>query len=414
MGHLASRTLSLRRATLLATLAAAFLMPSTTLAASGDLAFSRMSQYTGLDSWAGVSSYGMSVVTAGKHGRHALVRRHNRSGNVVWSRALPTPSKAYAGILGVATDSSGIYVAGWVSPYDEDLYEEDSRAFVARYLYNGTLDWYQTLDVKGSVVATGITTYGSFVYVVGQMQESEALGGPDAGFVQKLTRDGAYVWTELQHFRAPGPTFIQLPVGVAVSADGVFVTGQAWLDADHEQVVEVRKYGLAGTEQWTDLRAIAGISRGVAIAADSSGVYVVARAWDYGTGGTTPPNGGFLIKYSSGGYAWRRRVTEASSSLPSGVALAPSGVWIAGTTRARLLNQPPGTVADPDGDAYSVRYSRSGTPLSQTQYADPDRQTVAGMDADASGVYVAGEASAFDPQTAMGAQDGLMLGIEVP
>ncbi len=95
------------------------------------------------------------------------------------------------------------------------------------------------------------------------------------------------------------------------------------------------------------------------------------------------------------------------------MALSPSGVWIAGTAFQRLTSQP-GTSADPQGDFFVSRYSRSGNPLLTYQYSDPHRQYAAGIAADADGVYIAGYADGFGSTMAPGGGDGLLLGVEVP
>jgi hypothetical protein len=321
-----------------------------------------------------------------------------------------------AGILGVAADESGVYVAGFDGNHSGDSIHEVGRAFVARYGFGGTLQWFQYLDIDGATVATGIATYGAFVYVSGWMHDEpvSTTAYPSAGFVRKLTRDGVNMWSQ-QIPSHEGESRIQRPGEVAASNAGVYVFGTMVRAGGPalSNPVFMRFYSQDGKLVWRDYRTISFVNLGWSVAADSSGAYAVEQSWSSAADGGGP-YGAFLLKYDSSGFLWRRRVTESSDSTVGGVALASSGVWIIGTTIRRLINQPPGTVADPHGDMFVVRYSRSGAPLLERQYSDPAYQEGFGIDADTRGAYLVGRASGFGGHSSTGFWDGLLLGIEVP
>jgi hypothetical protein len=388
------------------------------LGATGDLTFSRLSGLSsGDDQWNAVSSHGTAVYTGGYTGTHAVLRRYSRSGQTIWTRVVPlkTPSGTSAGILGVAADSSGVYVAGFDG--NQDAEHEEGHAWVARYSFGGTLDWFQYLDIDGATTATAIATYGAYVYVTGLVRDEPVspTGFPKAGFVRKLTRDGVNVWTQSIPSHEEDSRS-QHPTGVGASVAGVYVFGTMTPVAHStgpSYPVFMRFYSQEGKLVWRDYRAISYVNAAGGLAVDSSGAYGVAQSWSPASDGGGP-YGAFLLKYDSGGFLWRRRITESSDSTAPGVALASSGVWIVGTTTRRLNNQPPGTVADPHGDLFVVRYSRNGTPLLERQYSDPDYQEGFGIDADTQGAYIVGRASGFGGHSATGFWDGLLLGVEVP
>jgi hypothetical protein len=179
----------------------------------------------------------------------------------------------------------------------------------------------------------------------------------------------------------------------------------------------VRKYALDSIEEWTDLRLIESRTYGVGIAADATGEYVVARSWsgeEIDGEWHESKHGAFLWRYDpDGSRAWQRRATAPSSTVPGAVTVGRGGVWVTGRSFARLADQPPGTVGDPDGDAFLVNYSREGTLGPTRQYANPGAQSGDGLAVDRDGIYLAGKATDFGPITAAGDHDGLLLGLSL-
>jgi hypothetical protein len=203
---------------------------------------------------------------------------------------------------------------------------------------------------------------------------------------------------------------------VAATADAVYLVGWGQVDAgggDSTGVAFIRSYDQEGSVGWTDLRQVSDDAYAVAVAADATGAYVVAQSEVF-DGNSFGPYGSFLLRYDpSDGFSWRRRITARSATVAHAVALAPSGVWITGTASQRLTDQP-GTSADPQGDVFLVRFSRSGTPRLTYQYSRAGRQFGFGVSADDGAVQIAGYATRFGPHEARGEIDGLLLGAEAP
>lgn len=379
------------------------------LGAQGDLAYSRLSGLVGGDLWSGVAAYASSVYVGGGREHAAILRRYSRSGAVIWTRTIHGPGSTSASISAVAADASGVYAAGAY------FVAGVRRAFVARYRPNATQEWVEPLDLGDESFATAIDTFGSSIYVAGSVVLDQ-LTGATSGFVRKVTRDAVEVWT--RHLDPDFEADLQMvePTGVAAAADAVYLVGRGFRDGGSDKVVFMRKYDGDGDFPQTDARPLADAASAFAVAADQTGAYVVAQAeaLDPANGGSFSPYGSFLLKYDdTASLVWQRRITARSSTLANAVAIASSGIWITGTASDRLTNRP-GTSADLHGDAFAVRYSRSGTQLLTYQYSAPGRQFGLGIFADGVGAYLVGLATRFGSRSATGEIDGLLLSVEVP
>lgn len=384
------------------------------IAAPGDVAFRRLSGFAGDDYWNGVAAYGSSVYVGGDRNEDAVLRRYSRSGGVIWTRAIFIKGASFVHIQAVAADASGVYAAGhYVDNHDV------GHAFAARYRPNATQMWVQELDLGADTAdldskAVAIDTFGSAVYVAGQSRLA-ADGNDPTAFVQKLDQDGGVTWTRRVPFDPEGYLQYVDPTGVAASSHGVFLVGTGYVSQDDQNAVFIRAYDLDGHHPRTDTRMISDSAGAVAVAADSSGAYLVAQAQVYDAHPPSySPYGSFLLKYdSSASFLWQRRITTRSNTEALAVALAPSGVWVTGIAASRLTNQP-GTSADAHGDVFLARSSRSGDPRLVYQYSLPGRQFGRAIWADDVGIYIAGLASRFGSAVANGSIDGLLLSVELP
>jgi hypothetical protein len=376
------------------------------LADPGDLVFRRMSGLGDSDRWLGVAAYDSSVYVVGERGHLGVIRRYSRTGDLIWTRYVHPNLGGYASIAGVSADGSGVYVDGyrWI---DNQL-----QGFVAHYLPNATLDWLEpTFDGLKSY-AVAIDTYGSYVYVTGMY-------GPNPGddavstFVRKYTRDGVNVWT--RHIDPDVEAYVVQvePIGVAASADAVYLVGKAMVNDTSEVVTYLRTYDQEGGHHRTSTRAIGDWAVAMGVSADSHGAYVVARAKAIGKDDLEPLGSYLLFFDSSASFQWQRRITARSSTVARAVSAANNGVWITGTAFDRLTNQPD-TSRDPDGDAFLVRYSHTGQPRLTYQYSRPGAQSGNAVFADYAGIYIAGEAARFGDKKASDVSDGLLLSAELP
>jgi hypothetical protein len=393
---------------------AVFLGGGGALADPGDVAFRRLSGFPGDDWWSGVSAYGSSVYVGGDRNEAGVLRRYSRSGDVIWTRTINIKGASTVAVHGVAADASGVYVAG---DYGDD--HDVRHAFVARYQPNATALWVETLDLGADSVnrgsfAVAIDTFGSDIYVAGQSYQSDDHSDMTT-FVQKLDHDAGVIWTRRVPFEADSYLKYVDPTGVAASADGVYLVGTGYVGGDDTRVVFLRTYDTDGHHPRTNTHPISDFAGAAAVAADGGGAYVVAQAEVYDAHPPSySPYGSFLLKFdSTASLLWQRRITARSNTEAMAVSLAPSGVWITGIAASRLTNQP-GTSADAHGDAFLVRYSRSGDPRLTYQYSQPGRQFGRAIWADDVGIYIAGLASRFGSAIASGSIDGLLLSAELP
>lgn len=331
----------------------------------------------------------------------------------MWTRTIHITDASVVSIHAVAADSSGVYAAG------DYLIDDVPHAFVARYRPNATPVWVQPIDLGAesldrSVTAVAMDTYGSHIFVAGQSYGTDDHSDQSA-FVRKLDQDAGTTWTRSVPFDDAAHLRYVDPTGVAASADGVYLVGTGYVTEDDIRQVFLRKYDPDGDHPQTNTHPISDFAGAVAVAADSGGAYVVAQAEVYDAHPPSySPYGSFLLKFDeTASLLWQRRITARSNTEAMAVALAPSGVWITGIAASRLTNQP-GTSSDPHGDAFLVRYSRTGQPRLTYQYSQPGRQFGRAISADADGIYIAGLASRFGSAIAHGDYDGLLLSAELP
>jgi uncharacterized protein (TIGR03437 family) len=214
------------------------------------------------------------------------------------------------------------------------------------------------------------------VYVVGTtygtLPGQTNAGGEDA-FVRKYDWSGNELWT-----RQFGTSRVDFAGGVAVDSTGVYIGGSIGISARANGAF-LRKYDVSGQEAWTQEFATLA---GVAVTADTSGVYVVGPAIGSLPGQTVL--GGVVRRYdASGAELWTRQFGLTSGDRPAVVAVDATGVYVGGST--------PGTTLD--RDVLMKKYDKNGNELWARQIGTSglERNDVAtGAAVDATGAYVAG------------------------
>ncbi|OFV99153.1 MAG: hypothetical protein A3H28_01485 [Acidobacteria bacterium RIFCSPLOWO2_02_FULL_61_28] len=205
--------------------------------------------------------------------------------------------------------------------------------------------------------------------------------------------------------------------GVARDSTAVYVSGFTWGVFPGQtnaglQDAYVRKYDANGTEQWTRQFGSTGGDRAFAVAADSTGVYVVG--W---TSGALPGQtylGGvsdvFVRKYdANGNVLWTRQFGTAARDGANGVAVDGSGsVYVGGYTTGTL----PGQLTNAGlYDSFVRKYDTNGTEQWTRQFGQlpTGDDAVHGVAADSTGVYVGGRLLGTLPgQTAAGGYDAFV------
>ena len=270
--------------------------------------------------------------------------------------------------------------------------------------------WIHQFGTNSSDFGNAVAVVGSDIYVAGSTIGTfpgEMNAGYIDAYVRKYDAMGTVVWT-----RQFGASWIDEALAVAADSSGVYVAGYT----DHALPGQstaggtdafVRKYDASGAEAWTQQFGTSGNDVANALAADPSGVYVVGA-----TDGTLPgqTNVGvgdaFVRRYdSSGTEVWTRQFGTSSDDGAVSVAIQGSSVLVAGYTFGTF----PGLTNQGSRDAFLRNYDASGTERWTRQVGTPADDLPYGVAADASAVYVAGYTyGAFPGNTNPGDQDAFL------
>ena len=368
-----------------------------------------------------------------------LATVHLNAQEIVWARQVGTNFVDQAN--GAATFDGNVYVVGNVTfPAKPPLNGAEKNVVVMRYESNGSVGWTHQFGSVASGrptedVATGVAVDSSGVYVAGYIAgalppHSKASSSSDYdGFLRKYDLKGNELWT--QQIGAPTTSSVQV-FGVALDATGVYVAGYKqccgpkFLDSPEGTPsgadAFVRKYDLRGAYKWTRQFGTAEQDQARAVAADSTGVYVAGM-----TAGTFSPIAGstlshgfdaFVRKYDvDGSHIWTEQhggggdeelfaVALGTSVVPVegpsiGVLLAPPVIYIGGRTRGLLQG------ASGLWDAYLMQLDSLGKRQWTRQFGGVgDYDEIDGLAVGLTHLVVAGVADgALPAQTFGGGQD---------
>jgi uncharacterized protein (TIGR03437 family) len=341
-------------------------------------------------------------------GQDAYVRKYDASGAEQWTRQFGTTGLDQA--RGVAVDAGGIYVVGLTTgdlPGQTRAGQIDS--FVRKYDANGNELWTRQFGSTGDDQAWGVAVNTSGVYVVGYVNGAlpgqTSAGGRDA-YVRKYDANGNELWT-----RQFGTTGDDLARGVAVDATRVYVVGTTNGALPGQTSAGggdafARSYDPSGNELWTRQFGSTGNDSWNGVAADTSGIYVVGYVYGVLPGQTSfPPGAAFVRKYgATGNVVWTRQFGSASDVAYALTADA-TGVYVAGYTFGTL----PGQTSAGGTDAFARKYDGNGNEVWTRQFGSTGRDEAAGVAVSATGVYVAGVVSGILPgETRVGGVDAFL------
>ncbi len=213
-----------------------------------------------------------------------FLRKYDADGTEVWTRQFGTDALDIA--TAIAVDGSGVYVAGVTEgALPGQTYGGDLDAFLRRYDKSGTEGWTHQFGTSRWDVARAVATDASGVYVagwtLGTLPDQASAGGLDA-FLRKYDADGTEGWT-----RQFGTDEWEYAYAVATDSSGVYVAGstggtfpgQTKAGSGSSLEAFVRKYDTSGTEVWTrQFGSAVGLVEAYAVAADPSGVYAAGVA----------------------------------------------------------------------------------------------------------------------------------------
>jgi hypothetical protein len=204
----------------------------------------------------GVATGSTGVYVAGQAGDQAFVRKYDASGALLWERRYRSSGTGVEGAYGVTLGSDGVYVAGGVSgALPGKPHAGYSDAYVRKYDARGNELWTRQFGTSGNDQANAITAHSSGVYAVGNMGSK--------AFVSKIDSHGRLLWE--RQFGATASDSATATVnaaaadssGVSLIADDSGARVLAWFDTD-------------GNGPTVGYRNVAD----AAIAVDSSGMYV--------------------------------------------------------------------------------------------------------------------------------------------
>jgi hypothetical protein len=210
-------------------------------------------------------------------GTDGFLRKFSFNGATVWTQQVGTSLTDE--IDAVAADTEGVYVGGTTDGAFENANSGASDAFVRAYHPGGGKWWVSQIGTLGTDGITGIAAKPDAIYVAGSTDGTvgdQSLGGVD-GFVARLNHGGRALWT--RQFGSPGTDQV---TAISATALGILVTGStdgsfpdATLSGENDAFLV--KYTLRGVEQWDTLIGTAGFDAGSGVTASSDAMYIAGQ-----------------------------------------------------------------------------------------------------------------------------------------
>lgn len=265
--------------------------------------------------------------------------------DIEWTNQFGTAAFEFG--TGVATDSSGVYVAGTTAggtlPGQSAAGGQD--AYLRKFDHSGAVLWTRQFGTPLLDQANPVATDATGVYVAGRTRGTlpgqVTAGGIDA-FVRKYSPSGDVLWTS--QF---GTAATEALAGIASHATGVYVAGYttgtfpgepggsgvdvfvAKLDPETGGLLWVRQFGVRGQSIPATERVIGGVD------VDDTGVYVA--------GLVSPGLASLLRRYDfDGSLLWEREISSSNGCLAAlfAVAVHSTGVYAVGQTAPGFFGGP--------------------------------------------------------------------------
>jgi len=368
-----------------------------------------------------------------------FVAKLSASGAHEWSTYLGGSGADYG--RGIVVDGSGgvcitgdTWSSGWVSGGFDDSRNGHHDAFVAKLTSSGGHVWSTYLggrqfdrardiavDDYGDIYVTGDTW--SSGWVSGGYDVTFSPGGYEDAFVAKLSASGAHKWSTYL-----GWIGWEEGRGIAVDADGVYVTGYTnspvWVSGGFDVSYNggdkdafVAKLTTAGRHEWSTYLGGSASDDAHGIAVDDSGsIYVTGETASSGwaSGGFDETyegsNDAFVAKLTAlGGHEWSTYLGGIQNDAGSSIAVDAAGVYVTGDTESPEMGDPGAGVKirwvtggfdesyNGGGDAFVVELTPSGEHEWSTYLGGSGWDQSYGIAVDACGdVCVTGETFSTD------------------
>jgi hypothetical protein len=300
-----------------------------------------------------------------------FLARFTSDGHREWVRQMGGGG-GYAEARGVVADDAGnAYITGVTNVgLNGNTQRAGMELFIGKYDPSGNISWLH--QVGGGAAASGSTTRGMAialdptggVHVVGDT-DAGTIGGALTGSIDllilKYTSSGSRVRTRLL-----GAASEQTEgYGIAADVDGgVYVTGTQTGTTSTDVILS--RYDAAGTFKWTRKVGVpGGNSAGKSVSISPAGlIHVAGDTFGAGLNGGTQSGilDAFIMQYdSSGTHRWTHQFGSGTGNTTLGMGVATdskNGVFVVGSTTARVPNGPPMTGAE---DLFVAKYDSAGT-----------------------------------------------------
>jgi hypothetical protein len=298
---------------------------------------------------AGVSGvYTITIIDRRKRPPYfSLLSRYDQNGSLAWNVRLvpdlldmPSIRSAYVNPAAVASDATGVYVAGYVS-FQPVGGGYATRAFLAKFDPDGHELWWDRLG-KGTSMS-GVAVGPSGVAVAGGtdgLRKKVAPGGADA-LVRLYSNDGQPLW-----IREFGTADYDYAATVSVDSTGLYIGG---VRGDSSTTGFLRKFDFTGETLW-HRQLSSPISVRVTSTSPSplgDGVMVAGWGGDL-SGGASDVTVGFVRGYDPDGSVTTTTYINSSSpnspgqigeTFVNGVATSGDGLFVSGSTAGHFAGQ---------------------------------------------------------------------------
>ena len=346
-----------------------------------------------LNSW-NVAAFGLGIVLLIVLTRYSMA--WGQASAPEWSVPVGTPD--FDEVLGITALPSGVIVVGSTGgAFPLNQKSGGGDAFLSKYDSDGTALWTHQFGTSGADRATSVAADSSAIFISGSTTgtfsgETNSGNNLDA-FVRKSNPQGFLLWT-----RQFGTLGEDQAAAITLDSTGVYVVGSVGGPAAGYFNPEgpdafIRKYDFDGNLVWGHQFGAGGADLAWGVAVQPSGIYVAGS-----TSGAFPGernHGGasdvFLRKYDlDGAEQWTRQAGTLGVDQVSGIAAGPQGIYLVGTTTGTFAGQ---SNFGGGTDTFLLCYDFEGNEQWVRKFGTEGADRAAGVVAFGNDIYLAGSTS---------------------